>query len=176
MTKVDDVAKYISVKYKKLFNDAIDEMKLHKLLYFAQREYLAKYNKPLFDSKFEAWTYGPVVTSVREKLQDIISSEDIPEIDGIDVLNDVILQYAPIPSIELSKISHNESSWINARKGLGKYDKCSNQLSEEDIKNDGIKQLNTKPFSDSISKELKSIIDEAEEDIKLGKTEKFQFT
>ena len=92
---------------------------------------MAKYNKPLFDSKFEAWTYGPVVTSVREKLQDIISSEDIPEIDGIDVLNDVILQYAPIPSIELSKISHNESSWINARKGLGKYDKCSNQLSEE---------------------------------------------
>ena len=56
MTSIIDVAKYISLKQKLLFNGAIDEMKLHKLLYFAQREYLSKYNEELFKEQFEAWT------------------------------------------------------------------------------------------------------------------------
>ncbi len=40
-------------------------MKLHKLLYFAQRESLAITNEPLFEENFEGWKYGSVSREVR---------------------------------------------------------------------------------------------------------------
>jgi len=36
-----NVAKYVFEHYKRITGEIIDEMKLHKLLYFAQRESLA---------------------------------------------------------------------------------------------------------------------------------------
>ena len=41
MERVLDVAQYIMDEYKKMTGETIDEMKLHKLLYFSQRECLA---------------------------------------------------------------------------------------------------------------------------------------
>ena len=76
MTNVLDVAKYISQLYKQLFNEAIDEMKLHKLLYYSQRQCLTEFNKPLFNDNFEAWAYGPVIPIVRNNLQEIISNKE----------------------------------------------------------------------------------------------------
>lgn len=100
MTSIIDVTKYISLKYQLLFNEAIDEMKLHKLLYFAQREYLSKYNEELFKEQFEAWTYGPVSVDVRNKIQDIISNDDPIDFVGKDIVDNVTLQYAAIDSME----------------------------------------------------------------------------
>jgi uncharacterized phage-associated protein len=39
----------------------VTQMKLQKLVYFAQGYHLAKYNKPLLKENFQAWTYGPVI-------------------------------------------------------------------------------------------------------------------
>ncbi len=38
MERILDVAQFIFEEYKKQAGKAVDEMKLHKLLYFAQRE------------------------------------------------------------------------------------------------------------------------------------------
>lgn len=43
---------------------SVDQMKLQKLLFYAHAWYLAIYNKPLFDTDFEAWPWGPVVRDV----------------------------------------------------------------------------------------------------------------
>lgn len=50
-----------------IMGDAFDDltnMKINKLLYFAQGHYLSKYGKPLFDDGIEAWDHGPVIPAV----------------------------------------------------------------------------------------------------------------
>lgn len=44
--------------------DYISNLKLQKLLYLIQVEYIRIYGQPLFENKIEAWRYGPVVPSV----------------------------------------------------------------------------------------------------------------
>jgi uncharacterized phage-associated protein len=42
----------------------VTQMKLQKLVYFAQGYHLVKYGKPLINERFEAWKYGPVVPEI----------------------------------------------------------------------------------------------------------------
>ena len=49
MESVKKVASYIAQRYKKEFGERISEMKLHKLLYFTQRESLIQLGEPLFN-------------------------------------------------------------------------------------------------------------------------------
>ena len=42
----------------------LTNLKLQKLLYFAQGHYLAKEKQPLFEEPIEAWSLGPVVKDV----------------------------------------------------------------------------------------------------------------
>lgn len=65
MEKIANVAQYVFERYKAVAGEIIDEMKLHKLLYFAQRESLAITNAPLFEETFEGWKYGPVCRELR---------------------------------------------------------------------------------------------------------------
>lgn len=44
--------------------DGVSNMKLNKLLFFAQAISLQKYGKPLFDDPIEAWTHGPVIPDI----------------------------------------------------------------------------------------------------------------
>lgn len=46
-------------------NDApLSNLKLQKLLYYAQGHYLGDHAKPLFEDEIEAWVHGPVVRSI----------------------------------------------------------------------------------------------------------------
>lgn len=49
MEKIVDVAQYVYKYYLKETDEKIDEMKLHKLLYFVQRESYALLGKPMFN-------------------------------------------------------------------------------------------------------------------------------
>ena len=42
----------------------ISNLKLLKLLYYAQGTFLALYGRPLFNESIEAWLHGPVVPDV----------------------------------------------------------------------------------------------------------------
>ena len=59
------VAKALYDMYYKNNAKAMDEMKMHKLMYFAQRESLIRHNRALFDGVFYGWKYGPVLKEVR---------------------------------------------------------------------------------------------------------------
>lgn len=53
-----------------IMDDAFDDltnMKLNKLLFFAQGHFLNKYGKPLFSDRIEAWEHGPVIPDVYSK-------------------------------------------------------------------------------------------------------------
>lgn len=42
-------------------DDGMTNMKLNKLLFFAQAASLQRFSKPLFNTPLEAWKYGSVV-------------------------------------------------------------------------------------------------------------------
>ncbi|OQP65355.1 hypothetical protein A3860_16950 [Niastella vici] len=42
----------------------VTQMKLQKLVYFAQGVHLAKYHQPLINETFQAWMYGPVIPEI----------------------------------------------------------------------------------------------------------------
>lgn len=57
------VANYLVYIMSDAFDD-LTNMKINKLLYFAQGYYLKQYSAPLFTDAIEAWEHGPVVPKV----------------------------------------------------------------------------------------------------------------
>ena len=113
------VASYICLRYKQEFGARIDEMKLHKLLYFAQRESMIQLGEPLFKNCFEAWKYGPVMVSIRQKYRYDALQEDltIEEKEYYKPVFDTVFEtYAVKDSWSLSNITHGEYAWQEARK------------------------------------------------------------
>lgn len=117
MIDVRTAAKYLVQRYEQETDTLMDEMKLHKLLYFAQRESFVLLGKPMFLEKFEAWKYGPVMRSLRKTHWEsqpqpvlAVDSEYIP------VLEDTLRRYAVMDSWTLSNISHGETCWQKAKK------------------------------------------------------------
>ena len=43
--------------------DSMTNLRLQKLLFYAQAWHLALTNRPLFEEDFEAWVHGPVIPS-----------------------------------------------------------------------------------------------------------------
>ncbi len=63
MMGILQVASYIYKRYMDDFGVRIDEMKLHKLLYFTACSDLFIKGEPMFEAQFEAWKYGPVMVN-----------------------------------------------------------------------------------------------------------------
>ena len=68
MADVQDVARFFIDLAKRQNDldrgDMMTNLRLQKLLYFAQGWHLARFGRPLFDASIEAWPYGPVVPEV----------------------------------------------------------------------------------------------------------------
>ena len=121
MYSVFNVAPSICNRYEKENGKRIDEMKLHKLLYFAQRESIIQTGKPLFVEEFEAWKYGPVLREIRNHYK------------NNDIMDKVFSEYSHIFSWSLSMISHGEESWKRARVGIPEGENGSTRIPTRDI-------------------------------------------
>lgn len=86
MANVQDVAKFFidlaQRQAKHNGGDLATNMRVQKLLYFAQGWHLARYGKPLFSAPLQAWQYGPVVPEVYECYR--ISGAQGLTTDGVD--------------------------------------------------------------------------------------------
>ncbi|MBE9098073.1 SocA family protein [filamentous cyanobacterium LEGE 07170] len=102
----------------------ISNLKLQKLVYYAQAWYLAIYEKPLFNEDFEAWIHGPVIPDLYSKYKNFgwrpIQEDVEPDLpDDIEsFLEEVADEYFACDAYELEKMTHLEDPWIEARKGL----------------------------------------------------------
>lgn len=141
MEKILNVAQYIFDAYKRVSGVVIDEMKMHKLLYLAQRETYAVLGKPLFKEDMEGWKYGPVSPEVRAYLTaDGIAAKTEPvSAESAYIINNVIEEYGAYESWKLSEITHQESSWRRARKGLSDTDPGNTPLEKSAIQEDAKK-------------------------------------
>ena len=139
MISVTKIAAHICQRYQQQFGEQIDEMKLHKLLYFLQRECLVQKGEPLFPEVLHAWKYGPVMPQIRQlykeqKLTDIPSQEEISDYQS--VIDEVFREYAPSHPLTLVSISHGELSWKRARQGYSKYESSDVPMKLDDIRED----------------------------------------
>lgn len=141
MDRVIDIAEYIFQEYKKTSGKIIDEMKLHKLLYFCQRESLAITDTPMFQENFEGWKYGPVCREVRAVYTEDGIFAETHEIsdENMYIAKNMLLEYGAFESWKLSEISHKEISWRNSRLGIQDGENGSKILSLTDIRKDAEK-------------------------------------
>ena len=142
MEKVLDVASYIFNEYEKTYSEKISEMKLQKLLYFSQRESFIRNGCPLFGAVFYAWRYGPVLKEVRKAYQENdfareISGEVLTRI--VPIVGCVLKSLGNNDAWSLSRLSHGETSWKNARVGLSEYDNGDIPMKNEDIMQDALR-------------------------------------
>lgn len=134
-----DIAAYISDRYYTEYGQQIDEMKLHKLMYFTQREALVQTNEPLFDATFYGWKYGPALKEVRNAFKYGIGMVNgCTKIcrDAVSIINIIFEKYAAKDSWSLSRLTHGEVAWQNSRIGVSEENNSDNPMSLEDIRKD----------------------------------------
>lgn len=139
-----NVAKYLYETFLERFKQPMDEMKMHKLMYFVQRESLMFNKRVLFDEAFLGWKFGPVLASVRsEYLKGSLFSlvKDTVSEETKQLVNNVLDRYGAESSWKLSSLSHNEFSWKCARKGLSSSDNGNVKLTVNAMKVDAAREL-----------------------------------
>ena len=144
MEKTMCVAKALYDMYYAEKGVHMDEMKMHKLMYFSQRESLMYNKEPLFDATFYGWKFGPVLTEVRSEfrmLKPFSNVEEAVSEQTMELLKNVLERYGSLSSWKLSSLSHEEFSWKKARVGLEAGDDGNVELSLEAMKVDATKEL-----------------------------------
>ena len=133
------VAAYIYNRYQREFEEKIDEMKLQKLMYFAQRESLIRTGEPLFEADFYGWRFGPVLKELRTPYKEESFSPDVTDEslgEDKETLDEVFKVYAPKDSWSLSRLSHGEICWRRSRKGVAPSESSDNMIPLDDIRLD----------------------------------------
>ncbi|MCI8640697.1 MAG: SocA family protein [Clostridia bacterium] len=125
MYSAKDIAEWFLNKNRVQMNfedsEYITNLKLQKLLYYAQGHCLSKIDEPLFDDEFLAWEHGPVIKEVYnlyktngskgieyDKDFNIIIDDDIE-----NILEEVYEKYGQFSAWKLRNMTHEESPWIN---------------------------------------------------------------
>jgi uncharacterized phage-associated protein len=119
----------------------VSNLKLQKLVYYAQAWHLALYDRPLFEEDFQAWVHGPVIPELFEKYQRFgwkpISEEVHPDLPRpiVKHLEEVADEYFSCDAYLLERMTHAEAPWQLAREGL-----AADAISENIIRQDWIKE------------------------------------
>lgn len=118
-----DIAKwFLNINRAQMnFEDSeyITNLKLQKLLYYAQGYYLARKNDPLFKEDFIAWEHGPVIRKVYDEYKKngakgIEYNEDFNiSIDKETeiILNEVYEKFGQFSAWKLRDMTHQEMPW-----------------------------------------------------------------
>jgi len=127
MASAIDVANFFLSKVDREAGDLITQMKLYKLVYYAQAWSLVFLDRPLFESETQAWIHGPVTLEVREAYigygRNPIPApfnficEDKFSTEEIKVLEEVWATYGELSASALRKLTHEEYPWAGARFG-----------------------------------------------------------
>lgn len=118
-----DIADYFLSLVDEDVGDSISNLKLQKLVYYAQGFSLALYDKPLFPKSIQAWAHGPVVRVLYDKYRDY-EANPIPKPSEIklsrydtttkELLNEIYAVYGQYSAWKLRELTHEDTPWINA--------------------------------------------------------------
>lgn len=134
-----DIAEYF-IKLANSTGSFISNLKLQKLVYYAQAWHLALRDEPLFSEDFEAWVHGPVIPELYKKYQKFgwhpIEQEAEPDLpDGVtEFLDEVSQEYFACDTYELEQMTHIEAPWNKARGDLAPDAPSNSIIRQEWIK------------------------------------------
>lgn len=121
--------------------DLVTNLRLQKLLFFAQAWHLALRDKPLFPERFQAWVRGPVQPNVYARFHHFGSSPiegtssawNVPK--GVERhIADVMEAYGSFSSYELELIACDDEPWREARRGIPSDEPSANVIDEATMK------------------------------------------
>lgn len=102
----------------------ISNLKLQKLVYYAQAWHLALYNAPLFEEEFQAWVHGPVIPTLYQKYKSfgwqpiLVAATPTLPANISQFLKDVADEYFACDAYQLEQMTHAEDPWKWAREDL----------------------------------------------------------
>jgi len=147
MNAIDAAKWFIKQGYDTPFNTFDGNMKLQKLLYFAQLIHLARTGRLLFNDKVYAFKNGSVVENVRQYYKNsyVLLVEEANALEDLkfnesemETLVTTAEIFGDINAKELSVINHLHISWQKAfeqsKRANGYYDKDSSEISFDVVK------------------------------------------
>lgn len=146
---VNTIADYMILRLNVDEEMTLINLKLQKLLYYLQAWSLGIHRGRFMNCTFEAWVHGPVCRMLYDRfkmdksLYSFITTHDVqnhhPEncIDpeDVDFINFILDNYAGFSGTELETMTHREQPWREARKGVAPLERCTKEISDEDMMN-----------------------------------------
>ncbi|HYH81830.1 MAG TPA: type II toxin-antitoxin system antitoxin SocA domain-containing protein [Longimicrobium sp.] len=117
------MAKYFLSKVDEDAGDGISNLKLQKLVYYAQAYNLAMYDEPLFPEQVEAWEHGPVVPDLYRHYKGSGSGNIPPPVDfnpedyderSAELMDEVYEVFGQYSAWKLRNLTHAERPWAEA--------------------------------------------------------------
>lgn len=113
-----EIARYFLIRQDR--EDQISNLKLQKLLYFAQGTFLSRFDRPLFSDPLLAWPHGPVAPAVWREFKDFKSEAITPPsnydpatLDAVirEVLDEVYAAWGRYSAWTLREMTHAAGPW-----------------------------------------------------------------
>ena len=116
------IAEYL-IGYSTSQGTPVSNLRLQKVLYFVQAEFMVSKGEPCFRDTIEAWDLGPVVPNVYREYK-IFGASSIPVVanngdiricaDDISIINDIVDGCNKYSTSTLVEFTHNQAPWVNA--------------------------------------------------------------
>lgn len=122
MASVHNIAKYFLHLDDANEGDGISNLKLQKLVYYAQGFFSAIFDTPLFDNGIFAWAHGPVVPDLYHEYKQFGSNRIPTPTDfdtssltqqEIDLVEEVFEVFGQFSAWKLRNMTHEEAPWLN---------------------------------------------------------------
>lgn len=127
MATAKDVANVFLKLSQPEVGDVITNLKIQKLVYYAQGFHLALYGKTFFNEDIVNWEHGPVVVDLYHDFKSFgqnpipIPEEDIPEdlfsSEQMELLEEISQVYGQFSAWKLRNMTHEERPWKETSRG-----------------------------------------------------------
>jgi uncharacterized phage-associated protein len=123
MISCKDVAKYFLTLNDEEVGELISNLKLQKLVYYAQGFHLAITGELLFPDSVEAWAHGPVIPILYHEYKPFLNGPIPPpddfdpdkiDRDTKDLLDEVYKVFGQFSAWKLRNMTHEEPPWKEA--------------------------------------------------------------
>lgn len=138
------IAEWFVRKFQEL-QDSITNLKLQKLLYYAQGIALGRYNCKIFSDPIEAWEHGPVIREIYNKYKKLPEENNlllfpdfqksltsIEETENvIKILEETVTIYGRLSAWTLRDKTHQEKPWLETKRNEFISDKLMKEFFAE---------------------------------------------
>lgn len=126
------------ISFSREHGDYISNLKLQKMVYYADAWFLVNNGTPLIEEDFEAWIHGPVVRSLYHRFKEyrwnpILAEVDSPQLsdEQTEHLTEIYDIFGKFSGYELEQMTHDELPWVEARGTCAPDEACENIINKE---------------------------------------------